>query len=137
MKITDRARKLRKVIEQTAQALDDTNALDAIELFPEWEVDVTYKASDKIRYKKILYRCLQDHTSQADWTPDTAVSLFARVLIPDPEIIPDWVQPDATNAYMKGDKVRYEGDVYVSLIDNNIWSPAAYPAGWQKLLTAE
>ena len=55
---------------------------------------------------------------------------------PEPsEDVPDWVQPTgAHDAYQKGDKVRYNGDVYESLIDGNVWSPDAYPAGWQKLV---
>lgn len=53
------------------------------------------------------------------------------MLITDPSVIPEWEQPDSTNPYMKGDKVRYKGVVYVSLIDNNVWSPADYSAGWQ------
>ena len=76
---------------------------------------------------------LQDHTSQASWEPGAAPSLFAKVLIPDPDVIPEWEQPDSTNAYKKGDKVRFEGKVYKSLIDNNVWSPSAYPAGWQQI----
>lgn len=54
---------------------------------------------------------------------------------PEPsEDVPDWVQPTgAHDAYQKGDKVRYNGNVYESLIDGNVWSPDAYPAGWQKL----
>ena len=131
MKLIDKARALRKVIEKTAQTLDDKEALQAVELFPQWKTDASYKAGDKVQFAGILYRCLQDHTSQADWTPDAAVSLFARVLIPDPEIIPDWVQPDSTNPYMKGDKVKYKDHVYESLIDGNIWAPDAYPAGWK------
>lgn len=133
MNIVDRARQLRKVIEKTAQSLDDESAINAVELFPEWAVGIAYKIDEKVQYKKVLYKCLQAHTSQSDWTPDIAVSLFAKVLNPDPEVIPDWVQPGSTNGYSKGDKVRYNGDVYVSLIDNNIWSPDAYPAGWQKI----
>lgn len=86
-----------------------------------------------MRYEGILYKVLQDHTSQATWTPTDAPSLFAKVLIPDPDVIPDWEQPDSTNAYMTGDKVRFEGKVYESLIDNNVWSPAAYPAGWKEI----
>ena len=54
-------------------------------------------------------------------------------MIPDPDVIPEWEQPDSTNAYKKGDKVRFEGKVYKSLIDKNVWSPSAYPAGWQQI----
>ena len=76
---------------------------------------------------------LQDHTSQAGWEPGAAPSLFAKVLIPDPDVIPEWEQPDSTNPYKKGDKVRFEGKVYESLIDNNVWSPSTYPAGWHQV----
>ena len=101
-------------------------------LFPRWMADTAYETGERLYYGGALYSVLQGHTSQADWTPDVSPSLFARVLIPDPETIPDWVQPDSTNPYMKGDKVRYNGKIYESLIDNNIWSPEAYPAGWKE-----
>ena len=73
------------------------------------------------------------HTAQDSWTPDAAPSLFAKVLIPDPDVIPEWEQPDSTNPYKKGDRVRFNGKVYESLIDNNVWSPSAYPAGWREV----
>ena len=62
-----------------------------------------------------------------------APSLWAKVLIPDENVIPEWEQPDSTNPYMIGDKVSFDGKVYESVIDNNIWSPAAYPAGWKEI----
>lgn len=130
----EHAYKLREMMEKTAASLEDADALEAKELFPLYKVDTAYKTGDRIRYNEALYKVLQDHTSQADWTPDSAPSLYAVVLIPDPEVIPVWVQPDSTNPYMKGDKVHYptaDDPVYESLIDNNVWSPAAYPAGWQ------
>ena len=82
-----------------------------------------------MRYDGVLYKCLQDHTVQVDWTPTAASSLWAKVLIPDPDIIPEWEQPDSTNPYMAGDKVILDGIIYVSLIDNNVWKPTDYP-GW-------
>lgn len=135
--LTDKARYLRTMIEELSVNLDDEEAISSAELFPNWKVDTQYVIGDRIRYKGILYKVLQAHTSQADWTPDVSVSLFARVLIPDPEIIPVWEQPTAENAYMTGDKVYYptaNDNVYQSLIDNNVWSPADYPQGWQKQL---
>lgn len=133
--IVERARALRRQIENLAQTTDDEQALQCTELFPAWSGDsFSYAAGERVRYNGTLYKVLQSHTSQTDWTPDTAVSLFAEVLIPDPEIIPDWVQPDSTNAYMTGDRVIFEGLVYESLIDNNVWSPVAYPAGWQEVV---
>ena len=58
--------------------------------------------------------------------------MFAKVLNETIDgSVPEWKQPDSTNAYMTGDKVMFEGQVYESLIDNNVWSPSANPSGWQ------
>lgn len=131
MTLIELARKLRPLIETAAQSLDDATALEAVSLFPNWAPDTAYTTCTRVRHGGLLYTVLQDHTSQTGWEPGVAPSLFAKVLIPDPEIIPDWEQPDSTNPYQKGDKVRFEGKVYESLIDGNVWSPAAYPAGWR------
>ena len=130
MTLIELARKLRPYIEKAALSLNDTDSLEAKELFPTWAINTEYVVGDRVRYEGILYKCLQAHTSQALWIPTMAVSLWAKVLIPDPEVIPEWEQPDSTNAYMIGDKVMFDGHIYESVIDNNIWSPAAYPAGW-------
>lgn len=131
MTLVELARKLRPLIETAAQSLTDADALEAMQLYPTWNGDgVAYTAGTRVQHEGTLYTVLQAHTSQADWTPEAASSLFARVLIPDPNGIPDWEQPDSTNAYMTGDRVRYNGAVYESLIDGNVWSPVAYPAGW-------
>ena len=129
--LTELARKLRPYIEAAAQSLPDADALEAKELFPAWKLGQAYEAGQKIRYDGVLYTVLQNHTSQDGWTPKDAHSLFAKVLIPDDTVIPDWEQPDSTNPYKKGDTVRYNGTVYRSLIDGNVWSPEAYPAGWE------
>lgn len=134
MSIIDRARELRTVIEGLSVSLEDAQAIEAVELFPAWKADTEYIVGDRVRYNGVLYKVLQGHTSQDSWTPDDSPSLFARVLIPDPEQIPVWEQPDSTNAYMTGDKVYFptaEDDIYESLIDNNVWSPVDYPAGWK------
>lgn len=116
------------------QVTDDVVALDIQEFYDVWASGVSYEVGRYIRHNDILYKVLQQHTSQDNWTPDVTPSLYAKVLIdPSSDDIPEWVQPDSTNAYMKGDKVRFEDSVYESLIDNNIWSPADYPAGWQKI----
>lgn len=128
------ARKLRPYIEKAAIALDDTDALEATQLFPTWRADATYKKDDRVRYDTILYKCLQNHMAQEAWTPIAAPSLWAKVLIPSPDVIPEWEQPDSTNAYQIGDKVRFEGKVYESTIANNVWSPAAYPGGWREVV---
>jgi hypothetical protein len=112
--------------------VDDVVALEISEFYDEWKPNQNYEVGRYLRYKEVLYKVLQPHTSQDSWTPDITASLYAKVLIdPTGETIPEWVQPDSTNAYMTGDKVRYNGVVYESTIDNNIWSPEAYPAGWK------
>lgn len=132
MTLVELARKLRPLIEKAVESLNDNDAIEATTLYPAWSGDnVNYEKDFKVKYNQVLYKVLQDHTSQTAWNPEAAPSLFAKVLIPDPQVIPEWEQPDSTNPYMTGDKVRFEGQVYESLIDNNIWSPAAYPAGWQ------
>lgn len=131
--LIDLALKLRPYIEKAAINLDDTDALEATQLFPQWTTETTYQVGDRIRFKNILYKCLQSHTSQDGWTPISAVSLWAKVLIPDENIIPEWEQPNSTNAYQIGDKVSFNGKVYESIIANNIWSPSDYPAGWKEV----
>ena len=122
---------LRRLIEKASISLNDTDALEAVELFPKWKAGTAYTMGDRVRYNDILYKCLIDHTAQGDWTPKDAVSLWAEVLIPDPEVIPDWVQPESTNPYMKGDKVRHIGKVWVSDIDYNVYEP---PAMWSEVI---
>jgi hypothetical protein len=132
----DRARKIRGILNDYTAKMPDEEAAKKAVLFPEWDGNgVQYSIGDRVLYKDKLYKVLQNHKSQPDWTPDAAVSLFAE--IPDPETIPDWVQPDSTNPYVKGDKVRFEGKIYESVIDNNVWSPAAYPAGWKEIVNGE
>ena len=117
------------------QVTDDAVALTIQEFYDIWNVGGTYEVGRYLQYKGVLYKVLQPHTSQDSWTPDVTASLYAKVLIdPTGETIPEWEQPDSTNAYMTGDKVKFEGVVYESVIDNNIWSPTAYPAGWKVVL---
>lgn len=131
MTLRELARKLRPYIQKAVKSLSDQDALEAVQLYPQWSGDsVAYEVDARVRYEGILYKVLIAHTSQQGWTPPSAPSLFAKVLIPDENVIPEWEQPDSTNPYMMGDKVSFEGHIYQSAINNNIWSPSAYPAGW-------
>lgn len=107
----------------------DEQALNAVALYPSWKEQVDYSVGDRIKHNDILYKVLTAHTSQATWAPDVSPSLFAKVLIPDPEVIPEWVQPDSTNPYMTGDKVTHNGSTWISTVNNNVWEPGAY--GWE------
>ena len=96
----------------------DEMSLQVPNLYPTWRAEVEYVVGDRVLYSDVLYKVLQDHTSQETWIPTDAPSLFAKVLIPNENIIPEWEQPDSTNAYMAGDKVTYNGKIYMSIIDN-------------------
>lgn len=130
MSYTERARALRPYIEKASISLPDEDALQAVELFPQWVTGHSYAVYDRLQYNGVLYRVVQAHTSQADWTPDITPALFVIVSL---EEWPEFVQPTgAHDAYNKGDKVTFEGKHYISLIDGNVFSPAEYPAGWQE-----
>lgn len=131
--IIERARAIRAGMEEVSAALSDERAIELPEFFPAWNPDsCSYSVGDRVRYNGTLYKVLQAHESQASWTPVDAPSLFAEILPgQDGTDIGEWVQPDSTNPYMIGDCVIFNGVVYESTIDNNIWSPADYPAGWQ------
>lgn len=124
--------KLRELIEKASTSLEDGDALDAVELFPAWAEGIAYAVGQRIQYGGKLYKCVQAHTSQADWTPAATPAMWTEVAKPGE--IPVWRQPTgAQNAYMTGDKVHYpdaDGPVYVSTVDNNVWEPGVY--GWEE-----
>lgn len=126
----EHAYKLREMLHKASTFLTDTEALEAVELFPTWAVGTAYSVGIRVRYDGQLYRCEQAHTSQADWTPDATPALWTAVA--EPGEIPVWVQPTgAQDAYRLGDKVHYptaEDPVYVSTIDYNTYAPDVY--GW-------
>lgn len=129
--IFQRAYKIREQMEKAAKCLTDEQALDSPLLFPKWHEGLEYAVEDRVLYEDVLYKVLQTHTSQADWTPSAAPSLFAQVLIPNDNTIYEWVQPDSTNPYMTGDKVLHNDKTWVSIIDNNVWEPGVY--GWEEV----
>lgn len=114
-----------KVAKIQAQDLTDEEALDVQNLYPEWDGNgKEYAVGFKVNYEDVLYKCLQAHTSQEDWNPADAASLWAKV-IHEPGTIPEWEQPSSTNPYMTGDQVRHIEKIWESLIDNNVWEPGA------------
>ena len=106
----------------------DEQALEVQILYPNWEDledGATLKVGDRVNYDGILYNVIQEHQKQETWNTVDAPSLFAKVLIPDSSVIPEWEQPNSTNGYMMGDKVTHNGKTYLSLVDNNVWEPGA------------
>lgn len=120
------AERLRAHITRAAEALPDETALEVVDIFPRWVAGKEYEAGDRVQHGGSLYRCLQAHTSQADWEPGVAVSLWGPVRVG----IPDWEQPTgATDAYSAWDKVRHNGKIWESQVDGNVWEPGVY--GWE------
>ena len=112
---------------------------DLMDLYEDWEVGESVEVGDIRKYSNKLYRVIQAHTTQADWTPDSVPALWVAYTPPitedGEEIIPDFIQPTmAENAYNIGDKVRFEGKVYESLIDGNAYSPSEHASSWKEVI---
>lgn len=128
MSIVDRAKKLRSKIESMADTLQDADALEVRELFPEFQAGTEYKVGDRVRYINLLYKCVQAHTSQPDWTPDVVPALWTVVSVDE---WPEWIQPTgAQDSYNMGDKVSHNDKHWVSTADANVWEPGVY--GWEE-----
>ena len=122
---------MKLAVKQARQVSDDTEALSLQVLYKQWDKQIgkTLQVGEYINYNDILYKVLQQHVAQDSWAPDVSPSLFAKVLVdPTGETILEWQQPDSTNPYMKGDKVKHNDVIYISDVDNNVWEPGVY--GW-------
>lgn len=130
---------IRKALQMFAQTLTDEQAMEIATVYPAYEVGKAYSADELFTYgvndvgDPQLYRVVQAHTSQSDWTPDATPSLYAPIGL-NPQGYPKWSRPTGTHdAYNTGDIVDYNGTLYKSLIDGNVWSPEEYPAGWEEV----
>lgn len=123
----------RVAVDSLIQTMTDEEAINAIVLFPIWQSGKEYHVDDRVKYNNKLYKVLQAHTSQDDWTPDVAVSLFACLLTDEENgTIQEWTQPDSTNGYATGDIVSYNGKYYKSTADNNVYEPGTTGAPWKE-----
>ena len=131
MSYVDDAIRLRPIIEEASKSLTDEEAVNAPELFPAWSGSgIAYAVGDRVSYESFLWKCLQAHTSQPDWTPTAAVSLWTRIDDPSEEW-PEWRQPTgAHDAYEKGYKVSHNDKHWISNVDANVWEPGVY--GWDE-----
>ena len=121
---------LRPYIEKAAASLDDNDAVNAVKLFPTWTIGVSVTVGERYQYADKLYKCLQAHTTQADWKPDDSPSLWVGISDPAEEW-PEWSQPvGSTDAYAKGAKVSHNGKHWTSDVDANVWEPGVY--GWSE-----
>lgn len=133
------AEQLRRALQMFAQTLTDEEAMEIATVYPAYEIGKAYAANEMLTYgvnevgDPQLYRVAQAHTSQADWTPDATPALYTPIGLTE-EGYPVWSQPSgAQDAYNTGDIADYNGTLYKSLIDGNVWSPEANPAGWEKV----
>ena len=129
MSYTANAQRMADSIVLATSYLDDEQAETVTNLFPVWEIGVEYIVGDRRQYNELLYRCVQAHTSQADWTPDVTPALWVRT---STEEWPEWIQPTgAHDAYNTGDKVSHLEKHWISTVDANIWEPSVY--GWDEV----
>ena len=122
---------VKKMLASSTENLSDEEALEVAALYPTWisKEGSQVNVGERYWYDGKLYKVVQSHTVQSNWTPDVSVSLFTEVSI---EEWPEWVQPTgSTDAYKIGDKVTFEEVHYISKIDYNTYSPIEYPAGWE------
>lgn len=125
---------MEKLARVNAQTLDDETAAQVGDLFDEWSAGTEYTAGMRISDSEgRLYRVVQSHTAQADWPIDATPALYTPlgVTVEEPDAVPEWRQPlGAADAYAKGDRVRYKGRIYVSLVDGNAYAPDV--SGWEE-----
>jgi hypothetical protein len=121
---------IKSVLRYTTDLLTEEEQVNFYSLYPAWKPNISVVEGEKYQHLGLLYKVVQSHNTQLDWEPQDVPALFVRVAAPE-EIL-DWVQPTgAHDAYQTGEKVRFEGSIYESLIDANIWSPTVY--GWVKI----
>ena len=130
---------IRKALQMFAQTLTDEQAMEIATVYPAYEVGRAYTTDEMFTYGindvggPQLYRVVQAHTSQEDWKPDSTPALYTAIGL-NPQGYPVWSRPTgAHDAYNTGDIVDYNGTLYKSLIDGNVWSPEEYPAGWEEV----
>ena len=115
--------------------LPDDQAMEVADLYPEWVAMKAYAVDEIVKYgvnadgETQLYKVIQAHTSQEDWKPDVTASLYKAIGFTD-DGVSIWTQPlGATDAYMAGDVVSFEDQLWISTVDNNVWQPGVY--GWE------
>ena len=132
-----RMEQIRRTLQMFGATLTDEQALEVVTIYDSWQPGKAYAVGDFLTYgdnsvgDPQLYKVVQAHTSQEDWKPDITASLYSPVGL-DSSGYPVWAQPTgAHDAYNKGDIVNYNGTLYESIINGNVYSPETYPAGWK------
>jgi hypothetical protein len=131
------AEQFRKALQMFASTLTDEQALEVATIYPVWSSGISYNVGEFITYgtngtgDPQLYKVVQAHISQEDWTPDKVASLYVPIGLTESGY-PIWSKPSGSHdSYNIGDIVDYDGVLYVSIISGNVWSPIEYPSGWE------
>lgn len=131
------AEQLRRALQLFAGTLPEEQAREVATVYPRYEPGRAYEAGQYItdgtdeNGDPLLYKVNQAHTSQEDWPPAGNPALYTCISL-TPGGYPIWAQPTgAQDAYNTGDIVSYNGTLYRSKIDGNVWEPDAYPDGWE------
>lgn len=130
-KYLEEAKEYRKAIDTFAKNQSDKTLIDNKAVFEFWRAGINAEKDKIYRYGENIYKCIQPHTTQEDWTPDKVPALFVKISL---EEYPQWVQPTgAHDAYNKGDKVSDEEKHWISEIDGNVWKPGTVAGVWREI----
>lgn len=128
------AEQFRRAVQMFARSLSDTDAMEIAGVYPPWQIGKEYAINDLLTYgingvgDAQLYRVLQAHISQEEWTPNTTAALYKAIGVSGG--YPEWSQPvGASDAYMTGDIVSYNDVLYICVSDYNVYAPDIY--GWE------
>ena len=122
---------IKRMFATQTEELSDEDALEVAALYPTWysKIGTEVKVGERLWYNGKLYKVIQAHTEQENWTPDATPALYTEVSVVE---WPEWVQPiGASDAYMKGDHTAHNDKHWESEVDNNVWEPGVY--GWREV----
>lgn len=128
---TDIVEAVKKMLASSVEDLTDEEALEVAALYPTWasKIGQFVTTGERLWYDTKLYKVIQPHTVQADWTPDITPALYVEVSIEEWPEIPEVITSE--NAFMSGDKGTWKGQHYICQMDNCVWNPDQYPAAWK------
>ena len=131
MTYIEQARKLRPIIEQATESLDDKDASESVELFPHLKGDGSLiKAGTRINWNGVLKQAAVDLWDTDDNTPDNAQTLWTDIAYREGiRVIPETIT--AAQAFALDELGWWDGHIYRSTIAANVYTPDQYATGWE------
>lgn len=131
------AEQLRRALQMFVETLTDERCMEIASVLPAYEVGKQYAIGDRFTYGKNgvgdpqIYKVVQPHTSAEEWKPGETPSLYSAVGVA-PSGYDEWSQPTgAHDAYNAGDIVDYNGTLYISTVDGNVYAPGVVSGQWE------